>query len=163
MKFKRESKYGLMGLIYLAQLPPGRVTGLREVAAQQELPQGFLAKIFPKLAQHGLVRVYRGATRGYALAKSPEEIKLREILEAVEGPYVTNQCFFWGSECDVTNLCPVHCQWREIRPWIGEILERTTLKDLILKDQMMREASGKNPVRPEGAAGRVKARRRAPE
>jgi Rrf2 family protein len=133
------------------------VTGLREIASSQGLPQGFLAKIFPKFVQHGLVRVYRGSTRGYALAKAPEEIRLREILEAVEGPHVTNQCFFWGRECDVTNPCPMHCQWREIRPWIGEILERTTLKELILKDQMVRELCEKGPVTAIGPAGRGKA------
>ena len=91
MKFRRESKYGLLGLIYLAQLPPGRVIGVREIAANQGLPQVFLAKIFPKFVQHGLVKAYRGSTRGYCLAKSAEEIKLREILVAVEGPQVTNQ------------------------------------------------------------------------
>ena len=140
MKFKRESKYGLTGLMYLAQQPPGQAIGLREIASNAGLPQGFLAKIFPKFVQHGLVKVYRGSTRGYCLSKSPEEIRLREILEAIEGPQVTSQCFFWGSECDVTNPCPVHCEWREIRPWIGQILERTTLKDLIVKAQLVREA-----------------------
>ncbi len=141
MKFRRESKYGLTGLMYLAQQPSGQVIGLKEIASHAGLPQGFLAKIFPKFVQHGLVKVYRGSTRGYCLAKSPEEIPLREILEAIEGPQVTSQCFFWGSECDLTNPCPVHCQWREIRPWIGQILERTTLKDLVLKAEMIREAT----------------------
>jgi DNA-binding IscR family transcriptional regulator len=56
---------------------------------------------------------------------------------------VTNQCFFWGSECDVTNPCPVHCRWREIRPWITNILERTTLQELVLKQQMVNEVTGK--------------------
>jgi Rrf2 family protein len=151
MKVRRESKYGLTGLIYLAQQPSGRVIGLKEIASRGDLPQGFLAKIFPKFVQHGLVKVYRGSTRGYCLAKSPEEIRLREILEAIEGPQVIEQCFFWGSECDVTNPCPVHCQWREVRPWINAILERTTLRDLILKDEMIRDASGKPPLRPPGA------------
>lgn len=145
MKFRRESKYGLMGLIHLAQLPPGRVIGVREIAASQGLPQGFLAKIFPKFVQHGLVKVYRGSTRGYSLAKRPEEISLLAILEAVEGPHVAAQCFFWGGECDVTSPCPVHCTWREVRPWIKDILERTTLKELTLKDQLVREAREQGP------------------
>lgn len=163
MKVRRESKYGLMGLIHLAQQPAGQITGLREIAAGQGLPGGFLAKIFPKFVQYGLVKVFRGATRGYCLAKSPEEISLREILEAIEGPHVTDQCFFWGTECDVTNPCPVHCKWREVRPWIQEILERTTLKELILKDQIVRAASaeglavpgecGVRPDRPLDPAG----------
>ncbi len=149
MKFRRESKYGLMGLIYLAQRPPGQVLGVREIATGQGLPQGFLAKIFPKFVQHGLVKAYRGSTRGYALARRPEEIRLLEILESVEGPHVADQCFFWGDECDVTSPCPVHCKWREVRPWIREVLEHTTLKELIEKDQLAREASAHDP--PVGA------------
>jgi Rrf2 family protein len=154
MKFRRESKYGLTGLLYLARQPAERVVGLKEIAARERLPQGFLAKIFPKFVQHGLVRAYRGSTRGYRLAKAPEEIRLLEILEAVEGPHVTNQCFFWGTECDVTNPCPVHCQWREIRPWIGQILERTTLKDLVLKADMIRAAADGGPEQVGPAPGR---------
>ncbi|HAM56569.1 MAG: hypothetical protein A2X51_14140 [Candidatus Rokubacteria bacterium GWC2_70_24] len=153
MKFRRESKYGLTGLMYLAQQAPGQVIGLREIASHAGLPQSFLAKIFPKFVQHGLVKVHRGSTRGYCLSRSPEQIQLREILEAIEGPQVTNQCFFWGSECDVTNPCPVHCQWKEIRPWIGDILERTTLRELVLKDQVVREALGKDALKPRASAG----------
>lgn len=151
MKFRRESRYGLMGLFHLARQPTGQVIGLRQIAAAQGLPQGFLAKIFPKLVQHGLVKAFRGSTRGYALAKAPEEITLREILEAIEGSSVTNQCFFWGSECDVTAPCPMHCRWREIRLWIGEILERTTLKELMERDLVAREISGKDPASGWGA------------
>lgn len=137
MKFRRESRHGLKGLIFLAQQPPGVVVTLHEIAAQQGLPQGFLAKIFPKFVQHGLVKSYRGSTRGYALARSPEEIKLREILEAVEGPFVVEQCFFGEERCNVTDPCPVHCRWREVRPIIKEVLESTTLRELSSKDLMV--------------------------
>lgn len=148
MKFRQESKYGLMGLVYLARQPAGRIVGLRELASSQGLPQSFLAKIFPKFVQHGLVKTYRGAVRGYTLVKTPEVITLREILEAIEGPYATKQCFFGGNECDVTRPCPIHCQWREIRPWITEILERTTLRDLLLKEELVRELREHGVVAP---------------
>lgn len=147
MKFKRESKYGLEGLVYLGRLPPGRVTSLKDIAAGEKLPQEFLAKIFPKLVHHGLVRAYRGARRGYALAKPPEQISLRAILEAVEGPNVVLQCFFWGNECDVENPCPVHCRWREVRRLINDVLEQTTLRDLIVRAQLTGEAaSASEPI-----------------
>jgi Rrf2 family protein len=156
MKVRRESKYGLEGLVFLAQQPRGRVVGLKEIAARQGLPEHFLAKIFPKFVRYRIVRAYRGATRGYALARAPEEIRLREILEAIEGPAVTNQCFFWGSECDLTNPCPVHCRWREIRPLITDILERTTLQELILKQQMISAATDGEPPPPGSPAARAR-------
>ncbi len=130
MKFKRESQYGLTGLAILAQQPSGTVMALEEIAAAQQLPRVFLAKIFPKLVRHGLVKSFRGAVRGYTLTKAPEEITLREILEAVEGPDISQRCFFGETPCDVTNPCLLHCRWREIRSVIGDLLERTSLKEL---------------------------------
>ncbi len=130
MKFKRESQYGLTGLTILAQKPPRTVMALGEIADTQGLPRVFLAKIFPKLVRHGLVKSFRGSVRGYALAKSPDEITVKEILEAIEGPDVSDRCFFGEAPCDVTNPCLLHCRWREIRTMIGTLLEQTTLKEL---------------------------------
>ena len=130
MKFKRESQYGLTGMAILAQQPAGTVMGMEEIAAVQKLPRVFLAKIFPKLVSHGLVKSFRGAVRGYTLVKTPEEITVKEILEAIEGPDVSERCFFGETRCDVTNPCPLHCRWREVRTVIADLLERTTLKEL---------------------------------
>jgi Rrf2 family iron-sulfur cluster assembly transcriptional regulator len=131
MKLSRESEYGIQGLIHLAQQPTGTILQLATIAEAQHLPQSFLAKIFQKLTQYGLVRSFRGATRGYALSRPASDISLREILEAVEGPGLFEHCIFWSHHCADTNPCVLHEGWKQIKPKLTAMMEVTTLQDLV--------------------------------
>ncbi|MCH8937355.1 MAG: Rrf2 family transcriptional regulator, partial [Gemmatimonadetes bacterium] len=64
MNLTRESEYALKGLAWLATHPPGDVVPLVEIAEVQQLPSTFLAKIFQKLARHGLLESDRGRGSG---------------------------------------------------------------------------------------------------
>lgn len=131
MKLSRESEYGLEGLLFLARQPQGTVILLADIAKAQELPQSFLAKIFQKFVQHGLVRSYRGRQRGYALAKPPAAIPLKEIMEAIEGPDLFDRCIFWSDRCADSNPCRLHDRWKQIKPQLIKAMEETTVEDLI--------------------------------
>src|SRR5262245_41714190 len=116
MRLSKESEYGLKGLVFLAQQPPGTVMLLRDIAAAQGLPQSFLAKIFQKFVQHGLARSYRGKVRGFALAKPPTAVPLKEVLQAVEGPDLFERCIFWNEHCGGDDPCPLHGAWGQVKP-----------------------------------------------
>jgi Rrf2 family protein len=131
MKLSRESEYGIQGLIHLAQQPKGIVMQLAAIAEAQGLPQSFLAKIFQKFTQYGLVRSFRGATRGYSLNRPASEISLREVLEAIEGPGLFERCIFWSDRCGEDNPCMLHDGWKQIKPKLTAMLEVTTLHDLV--------------------------------
>ena len=130
MRLSKESEYGLKGLVFLAQQPPGTVMLLRDVAAAQGLPQSFLAKIFRKFVQHGLVRSYRGKERGFALAKPPTAVPLKEVLHAVEGPDLYERCVFGNAHCGGDDPCPLHEAWSTVKPQFVELMERMTLAAL---------------------------------
>jgi len=130
MKLSRESEYGIQGLIHLAQQPPGTVTQLAGIAEAQGLPQSFLAKIFQKFMQYGLVRSFRGTTRGYTLGRPAAEITLKEVLEAIEGPGIFERCIFWSHRCAEDNPCVLHEGWKQIKPKVTAMMEVTTLQDL---------------------------------
>lgn len=130
MKFSSESLYGLKGMLFLAQQPRGRILPLLEIAKASRLPRSFLAKIFQKLVQHGLVKSFRGVRRGYALARPARQIKTREILEAIEGPDVFERCIFWNDRCGDDNPCPLHDGWGKVRPHFVKLMEQVTLDDL---------------------------------
>jgi Rrf2 family protein len=130
MKLTQESEYGIEGLKVLARQPAGKIMLLRAIAALGALPERFLAKIFQKLSRHNIVRSHRGVVRGYSLARPASCINLREILEAVEGRHLLDQCLFWSSRCDPQHLCSLHQQWITIRPRVQEILEATTLQQI---------------------------------
>jgi Rrf2 family protein len=131
MKLSRESEYGIQGLIHLAQQPAGTILQLAAIAEAQRLPQSFLAKIFQKFTQYGLVRSFRGATRGYTLSRPPSDISLREVLEAVEGPELFAHCIFWSHHCADSNPCILHEGWSQIKPKLTAMMEVTTLQDLV--------------------------------
>ncbi len=101
-----------------------------EVATLEELPASFLAKIFQKLARHGILQSSRGSGHGYALAVAPEAISLMGIIEAVQGPNFMEQCVFWSGRCGGVNPCLLHERWLTVKPQIGALLEGTSLADL---------------------------------
>lgn len=116
----------------LAAKPFGTPMLLRDIAASREVPRSFLAKIFQKLARSDIVLSSRGAIRGYALARQAKEIKLKEIFLATEGPDLFDRCILWSDRCAAANPCPLHDRWqRAKRRIVGELMERTTLADLV--------------------------------
>lgn len=138
MHLSRQSEYGLRAMVYLAQLPPATVLTVNQIAKARDLPVGFLAKIFQRLVRHGLLQSFRGHRRGYSLARAPSEVRLRELLEALEGPDIFQRCFFWGRSCGDSNPCLLHAGWREIKPQLTDFLEAVTLANLA-------ENGGKRP------------------
>lgn len=130
MRLSRESEYGLRALLFLAEQPADTVLPVFKIASASGLPRNFLAKIFQKLVQHGLVKSFRGATRGYALARPPTAISIREVLDALEGPGLFERCVFWGNRCGSDDPCPLHEGWRKVKPQLVTFLEETTLDGL---------------------------------
>lgn len=134
MKLGRESAYAIEGLLALAAKPFGTVMLLRDIAAVRGVPQTFLAKIFQKLIKCGIIVSSRGAIRGYALARQPKQIEVRDILLAIEGPELFEHCLFWSNRCTDSNRCPMHHRWKRVKQrLIRELLEGTTLAKLARK------------------------------
>ena len=87
MQFTKAEEYGVHGVIYLAEKDRSMVTPLSEISEAQGIPEKFLAKIFQSLSKAGIVRSHRGVRGGFTLARDPEEITIKEVLETIQGPY----------------------------------------------------------------------------
>lgn len=129
MRLTRESEYALRGLVVLASCPAGATLTLAQIAEAKSLPSTFLAKIFQKLARHGLVVAARGPGRGYALAESSSSITIHEILESVEGPRLNDRCLLWNRRCAEVQPCPLHHHVRVVLPKLDWILQHITLAE----------------------------------
>jgi Rrf2 family protein len=130
VKFSRGSQYGLCALLFLARQPTRTVLPLTAIAEATALPPSFLAKICQKLAHDGVLRSFRSAVRGYALARPAHQIRLREILEVIDGPGRLERCIFWSDRCDAEHPCPLHAGWQRTKPRFVRFLNRTTLAEL---------------------------------
>lgn len=129
MRLTKESEYALDGLVFLAAHPRGVAVPLATIARAQRLPASFLAKTFQKLVRHRVLSAGRGPGRGYSLLRDPAALKVRKILEAVEGSDVFERCLFWSGHCSDRAPCPLHQRFRRLRPAIKSTLDGITLAD----------------------------------
>ena len=130
MKLGKESRYAIEGLVVLAKTPFGTTMQVRGIADAAAVPQNFLAKIFQKLKRANIVASCRGAVRGYALARRPNAINIKDILLAVEGSDTFDRCVFWSDRCAEATPCPIHIHWQRVRQTIAGVMGRTAVADL---------------------------------
>jgi len=86
MRFSLQVQYAICGSFDLAYNGGGAPVQIRVISERQAIPARYLEQIFQRLRRAGLVRSKRGPGGGYTLARAPEAISLREIIEALEGP-----------------------------------------------------------------------------
>ncbi len=131
MQITRAGEYGVLGLLHLARTTPGQRTMIDEVSRRERIPKSFLAKIFQSLVKAGLIRSIRGARGGFALAKTPAQIPVLEIIEAVEGRIVFQRCKMARPDCEHVGGCVLCGLLEQAQNGLKEVLMRTTLADLI--------------------------------
>jgi Rrf2 family transcriptional regulator, iron-sulfur cluster assembly transcription factor len=142
MQLTRSGEYGLKGVVFLAKQPPQRFSLVSEISKEQRIPEKFLAKIFQRLSKAGVLRSIRGSNGGFALGRPPSEITMRSVIEAIEGPIALNRCLLREGECEEEKVCPLHEVLGEAQERLLEVLERTTMEDLV-KDMMRRKEKGR--------------------
>lgn len=133
MRLTRGSDYGLRGMLYMARQPQGRVCLVSEVAAEENIPDSYLAKIFQDLARNRLLLSHRGAKGGFSLVSNPQEINLLKIIEAVEGPIAIAPCLDMREGCERIELCEIYQTLDAAQTQMISVLEQTTLADLIAR------------------------------
>ena len=131
MQITRSGEYGLRGLVFLAKQPPDKVSLVSEVSREENIPETFLAKIFQRLSKAGVLWSFRGANGGFKLRKPAHEITMKEIIEALEGPIVLNRCLLNKGECKAEKDCSLRPVWEEVQQRFLEILNSTTMEDLV--------------------------------
>ena len=97
---------------------------------ETQIPLRFSLKILRELVAEGLVCSFKGAKGGYTLAKSPEEITLRQVIELVEGPYRLSRCVRGDSFCPRMPDCRFSAVYAEIADAVREKLESYTFARL---------------------------------
>jgi len=98
----------------------------KDIAEEQRIPPSFLAKIISQLSIAGLIQTSRGARGGVSLAKAPEEISILEVVEAIDGPMLLNECTGNPNTCPFGKGCPLHLVWCEAKAELHEKLSTAT-------------------------------------
>jgi Rrf2 family transcriptional regulator, iron-sulfur cluster assembly transcription factor len=86
VKLSNKGRYGVRALFDIAFHNDGRPTQIKDIAAREAIPARFLEQIFQDLKRAGLVGAKRGPRGGYHLARPAREIRLGDVVRALEGP-----------------------------------------------------------------------------
>ncbi|HEY1221212.1 MAG: Rrf2 family transcriptional regulator [Bryobacteraceae bacterium] len=130
MIYSRSSEYAIRAFVYLAQVPDGKYAMVKNIAESEEIPAHFLAKILQQLARKGLLRSSKGPTGGFALRVDAGDIRLLDIVEALDGLAPYQQCASGLSECNDDMPCSMHDSWVALRSRIMDYLGKNSIADL---------------------------------
>ena len=133
IKLSTKARYATRFLLELALNKNKSSLLLKDIADRQEISAGYLEQIVPLLKSSGLIIANRGPKGGYSLFKKPQDITLKSIIEAVEGPVKIVECINKSESCSRIENCAVSKLWDEINIEIKKLLESKTLAYLIEK------------------------------
>lgn len=138
MKLSTKGRYGLKAMFELALQYDKESVSLNIIADRQKVSVNYLEQLIAPLRKKGLVISTRGAQGGYRLARSPEEITVKEILETLEGPLAPTACVIEGEEenCSKADYCVTRLIWERMREAIDDVVRGITLADMV-EDQNM--------------------------
>ncbi len=136
MQITRQADYAVRAVLYLARLGENERAATSQVAKVQRIPPSFLAKIISQLSIAGLLHTSRGARGGVTLAREPKDITLLEVIEAIDGPIMLNECVGEESTCMFDEDCPLRPVWCEAQSELVTRLKGTDFAQMIAAGQV---------------------------
>jgi Rrf2 family protein len=131
MKFTLRTEYGLRALIELASRHGGGPVSARTIARAQDIPLRFLEHQLAALHKAGIVDSQRGANGGASLARDPSEIRIADVVTALEGPLAPMYCLEPHDErCVQSHQCGLQELWMRVEEAVRGVFEETTLADI---------------------------------
>jgi len=127
----RNSDYAIRAVLAIAAESKGGVVTVDYLIKKLKMPRPFLRKILQALNKRGLLISYRGKGGGFILASPPEGLSLLDVVEAFQGPFKLNECFFKRKLCPNIKTCPVKKKIDKIERFARSELESVTIADLI--------------------------------
>jgi Rrf2 family protein len=131
MQITRQADYAVRAVLYLARLGQTERAATSQVAQEQHIPPSFLAKIISQLSIAGLLHTSRGARGGVTLAREPKEITLLEVIEAIDGPIMLNECVGDTTTCTFDEQCPLRPVWCEAQNDLVAKLRGTNFEQML--------------------------------
>ena len=131
MKLSTKGRYGTRALLELALRQGEGPVQLKEIAKKQQISLPYLEHLVSPLIAGGIIRSIKGPRGGIYLAKTPEEIKLSEVMQLLEGSVALADCVNDPGTCDRSEFCVTRDIWSELKEAMEGVLGSTTLQDLV--------------------------------
>ena len=133
MKLSTKGRYAVMAMVDLARQSKGGPVALADIALRQDISLSYLEQLFGKLRKGAQVKSVRGPGGGYLLARSAQDMKISDIIMAVDEPIQTTRCTPGSpTGCRTDNSrCLTHDLWSELGNQIFLFLSSVSLKDVV--------------------------------
>jgi len=142
MKLSTKGRYAVMAMADIAVNSKGKAVALATITERQDISQDYLEQLFLKLRRAGLVESSRGPGGGYRLSRDPEDIRIAEIVLAVDEPLQVTRCSGDAIEgCTHGEKCLTHDLWSALGRQIYGFLNAVTLGDVVNKRNLALQAT----------------------
>ena len=146
-----KGKYGLKALAHLASLKPGTMAQAAEIAEANNIPKKFLDAILGELRNAGIVYTKKGPGGGYMLARPANDIRVGQVVRTLDGPIAPIACasrtaYQPCQDCDNVKRCSVRLAMMRVRDAMCQVLDGTTLADMLAPNDARKSQSGSKTV-----------------
>ena len=144
IRISTKGRYSLRMMMDLARHFGEGPVMLREIAERQAISEKYLGQIIFQLRAANLIRSTRGAHGGYSLVKSPENITVKDIVEAVEGSINLVECVNAPAICDRADDCIARIVWTRAAEKVSDYLESIKLSYIVRMGQKQKTPSARS-------------------
>ncbi len=135
MKVSTRGRYAIRIMLDISMNGDGGPVSFKDVSQRQGISIKYMEQIGSMLTRAGFLNSVRGAHGGYSLANKPSEYTIGAILRVTEGPLVPVLCLEdEGNACARKSNCMTYPLWEKLNDAINEVVDNTTLQDLIDED-----------------------------
>lgn len=141
MWLSTKGRYAVRIMIELGLHKKGEIISVKEISANQGISPQYVEQLLVKLRKAGLVKSIRGSNGGYQLAKEASDITSGDIIRTLEGYIYPVFCIdtkISKKECNRAPRCAARLLWKRVGEKTAEILDATTINDLIKTDRELR-------------------------
>ncbi len=128
--FSKKCELALQAVLFLSSKPRGSMFNAGEISKKLIVPKEFVSKVLQILTAHEIVGSKKGKSGGFFLAKEPQQIRLIDIVAAIDGLDIFHKCVLGFRGCSFEEPCPVHDKWGQLKEKTYKMLSEETLEQL---------------------------------
>jgi len=130
MKLSTTSQYAIRVMIFISQNSDIKLFHAKDISEKLSIPYKYLTKIMSKLVEANIITSTRGREGGYSIAKKSVNIKMVDLVKAVDNSLHETACVLGIGLCDENEKCALHDEWREPKKSMLKMFHNTTLEDV---------------------------------
>ncbi len=128
--FSKKCELALQAILFLSTGEKDKCFSAIDISQAIDIPKEFTSKILQNLTSSGLITSRKGKNGGFCLAKQPKEIRLIDVVEAVDGLDVFHNCVLGFPGCNMDSPCPLHSKWGALREETLKMLSEQNLEEM---------------------------------